>query len=92
MAATTGLSDKNRPGRRSHCEVRCRVGLKAGDFKLVTMIEKMRARIIELGGEIRFSTRVDDIHLDNGQVTGLTLSNGEKLETRHVVLAVGHSV
>jgi hypothetical protein len=55
------------------------------------MIEKMRARIIELGGEIRFSTRVDDIHLDNGQVTGLTLSNGEKLETRHVVLAVGHS-
>lgn len=62
-----------------------------GTFKLVTMIEKMRARIIELGGEIRFSTRVDDIHLDNGQVTGLTLSNGEKLETRHVVLAVGHS-
>ncbi|HCP96154.1 MAG TPA: hypothetical protein DIT74_00290, partial [Pseudoalteromonas sp.] len=35
-----------------------------GTFKLVTMIEKMRARIIELGGKIRFSTRVDDIHLD----------------------------
>jgi len=62
-----------------------------GTFKLVTMIEKMRARIIELGGEIRFSTRVDDIHIDDGQVTGLTLSNGEKLDTRHVVLAVGHS-
>ena len=62
-----------------------------GTFKLVTMIEKMRARIIELGGEIRFSTRVDDIHLDDGQVTGLTLSNGEQLNTRHVVLAVGHS-
>ena len=62
-----------------------------GTFKLVTMIEKMRARIIELGGEIRFSTRVDDIHLDDGQVTGLTLSNGEHIETRHVVLAVGHS-
>jgi len=62
-----------------------------GTFKLVTMIEKMRARIIELGGEIRFSTRVDDIHIDDGQVTGLTLSNGEKLKTRHVVLAVGHS-
>jgi uncharacterized FAD-dependent dehydrogenase len=62
-----------------------------GTFKLVTMIEKMRARIIELGGEIRFSTRVDDIHIDDGQVTGLTLSNGEKLNTRHVVLAVGHS-
>jgi len=32
-----------------------------GTFKLVTMIEKMRAKIIELGGEIRFSERVDDI-------------------------------
>lgn len=62
-----------------------------GTFKLVTMIEKMRAKIIELGGEIRFSTRVDDIHMQDGQITGLTLSNGEELKSRHVILAVGHS-
>ncbi|MDP2489617.1 NAD(P)/FAD-dependent oxidoreductase [Vibrio splendidus] len=62
-----------------------------GTFKLVTMIEKMRASIIELGGEIRFSTRVDDVHMEEGQITGLTLSNGEEIKTRHVVLAVGHS-
>ncbi|MDH5975437.1 NAD(P)/FAD-dependent oxidoreductase [Vibrio splendidus] len=62
-----------------------------GTFKLVTMIEKMRAFIIELGGEIRFSTRVDDVHMEDGQITGLTLSNGEEIKTRHVVLAVGHS-
>ncbi|MEZ8066421.1 NAD(P)/FAD-dependent oxidoreductase [Vibrio sp. 10N.222.54.F12] len=62
-----------------------------GTFKLVTMIEKMRASIIELGGEIRFSTRVDDVHMEDGQITGLTLSNGEKIKSRHVVLAVGHS-
>ncbi|PMO04677.1 hypothetical protein BCT19_03080 [Vibrio splendidus] len=62
-----------------------------GTFKLVTMIEKMRASIIELGGEIRFSTRVDDVHMENGQITGLTFSNGEEIKTRHVVLAVGHS-
>ncbi|MFA0440774.1 hypothetical protein BCU70_13720 [Vibrio sp. 10N.286.49.C2] len=62
-----------------------------GTFKLVTMIEKMRAKIIELGGEIRFSTRVDDIHMEEGQITGLTLSNGEVIQSRHVVLAVGHS-
>ncbi|MGY5540649.1 NAD(P)/FAD-dependent oxidoreductase [Vibrio brasiliensis] len=62
-----------------------------GTFKLVTMIEKMRAKIIELGGEIRFSTRVDDIHMDGEQITGLTLSNGEQIHSRYVVLAVGHS-
>ncbi|WP_394126634.1 NAD(P)/FAD-dependent oxidoreductase [Vibrio hepatarius] len=62
-----------------------------GTFKLVTMIEKMRATIIELGGEIRFSTRVDDIHMDGDQITGLTLSNGEEIKSRYVVLAVGHS-
>ncbi|MDC5811282.1 NAD(P)/FAD-dependent oxidoreductase [Vibrio europaeus] len=62
-----------------------------GTFKLVTMIEKMRAKIIELGGEIRFSTRVDDIHMDSEQITGLTLSNGEEIKSRYVVLAVGHS-
>ncbi|HCM2154279.1 TPA: NAD(P)/FAD-dependent oxidoreductase [Vibrio parahaemolyticus] len=62
-----------------------------GTFKLVTMIEKMRATIIELGGEIRFSTRVDDLHMEAGQITGVTLSNGEEIKSRHVVLAVGHS-
>ncbi|WP_329346156.1 NAD(P)/FAD-dependent oxidoreductase [Vibrio natriegens] len=62
-----------------------------GTFKLVTMIEKMRATIIELGGEIRFSTRVDDLHMEDGQITGVTLSNGEEIKSRHIVLAVGHS-
>ncbi|MGD1469939.1 NAD(P)/FAD-dependent oxidoreductase [Vibrio harveyi] len=62
-----------------------------GTFKLVTMIEKMRAKIIELGGEIRFSTRVDDLHMEDRQITGVTLSNGEEIKSRHVVLAVGHS-
>ena len=62
-----------------------------GTFKLVTMIEKMRATIIELGGEIRFSTRVDDIHMEDGQITGVTLSNGEEIKSRYVVLSVGHS-
>lgn len=62
-----------------------------GTFKLVNMVEKMRANIIALGGEVRFSTRVDDLLLTDGEVTGLQLSTGETLPCRHVVLAVGHS-
>jgi uncharacterized FAD-dependent dehydrogenase len=62
-----------------------------GTFKLVSMIEKMRAKIIELGGEIRFSTRVDQLHINNQQLEGVTLHNGDYLPCRHLVLAVGHS-
>ena len=39
-----------------------------GTFKLVTMVEKMRQTITELGGEIRFEQRVDDIKINDGKV------------------------
>lgn len=62
-----------------------------GTFKLVSMVEKMRATIIELGGEIRFSSKVKHLHLAQGQLTGVTLNNGEQLPCKHLVLAIGHS-
>jgi uncharacterized FAD-dependent dehydrogenase len=62
-----------------------------GTFRLVSMVEKMRAEMLSLGAEIRFETRVDDIDIENGQVRGLKLSTGDYLECDHVVLAVGHS-
>ncbi len=62
-----------------------------GTFKLVTMVEKMRAMIIELGGEIRFSARVDDLDIVDGKIKGLTLSNGDKIISDHIALAIGHS-
>jgi len=62
-----------------------------GTFKLVGMVEKMRATIQSLGGEIRFGSRVDDIVIENGLVTGVVLSNGNHIATNHLVLAVGHS-
>ena len=62
-----------------------------GTFRLVKMVELMRATIEELGGEIRFETRVTDMEIDNGRMRALHLSTGERLEADHVVLAVGHS-
>jgi uncharacterized FAD-dependent dehydrogenase len=62
-----------------------------GTFRLVSMIERMRQTITDLGGEIRFSQRVADLHIENGQVRGVTLADGERLHSDHVVLAVGHS-
>ena len=62
-----------------------------GTFRLVSMVEKMRAEIEALGGEIRFQQRVTDLHIDNGHVRGLTLADGSQIEADHVILALGHS-
>ncbi|MHB1057010.1 MAG: NAD(P)/FAD-dependent oxidoreductase [Rhodanobacter sp.] len=67
-----------------------------GTFRLVTMVENMRATIESLGGEIRFSQRVDDLLLEptadgQQQIRGVTLASGEQLRSDHVVLALGHS-
>ena len=67
-----------------------------GTFRLVTMVESLRAKIEGLGGEYCFQRRVVDIELEGGpddarRVRGLHLHTGEFLETEHVVLAVGHS-
>src|SRR3954465_1684486 len=62
-----------------------------GTFRLVKMIEEMRATIESLGGEFRFESRVDDLLIDNGQIRGVVLAGGESIATDHVVLAVGHS-
>ena len=62
-----------------------------GTFRLVKMVEAMRASIIELGGEVRFGQRVVDILRENDAIEGVILENGEQIATRHVVLAIGHS-
>ena len=62
-----------------------------GTFRLVSMVEKIRQEIIELGGEIRFESRVVDFDIQDGQIQGLNLSDGTYLATRHVILAIGHS-
>ncbi len=62
-----------------------------GTFRLVAMVEKMRAEIESLGGEIRFGQRVVDLRIVAGQVRGLVLASGEQIDAEHVVLALGHS-
>ena len=62
-----------------------------GTFRLVSMVEKIRADIAALGGEIRFQQHVTDLHIEGGHVRGLTLASGEQIRADHVVLALGHS-
>jgi len=62
-----------------------------GTFRLVSMVEHIRREIESLGGEIRFQSRVTGLHVEQGQVRGVRLANGEEISTDAVVLALGHS-
>ena len=62
-----------------------------GTFRLVKMVENIRAQIEALGGEIRFQQQVTDILIEAGQVRGLTLASGEQLRADQVIMALGHS-
>lgn len=68
-----------------------------GTFRLVKMVENMRAQIIALGGEVRFGQRVEALELDAQRhlralrVRDLASGQEHVLPTRHAVLALGHS-
>ena len=62
-----------------------------GTFRLTGVVENMRHQIEALGGEIRFQQRVTDVLIEDGQLTGVVLADGEQLNSRHVIMALGHS-
>ena len=62
-----------------------------GTFRLVTMVESLRATIESLGGEYRFQSKVTDLLIADGRIRGVRLESGEEIAADHVVLAVGHS-
>lgn len=62
-----------------------------GTLRLVSMVEKMRASILQAGGEIRFETKVSSLNLDKRQVVGVTLEDGSSIDSRYVIMAIGHS-
>ena len=67
-----------------------------GTFRLVSMVEAMRAKIEALGGEYRWQHRVEDFEIETAadgsrRLRGLHIDGGRHLAADHVVLAPGHS-
>jgi len=67
-----------------------------GTDKLVRIVRNMREKLIELGVDYRFETRVDDLLMINGAVAGvrttnLAMQSIDEHTATHVVLATGHS-
>jgi len=63
-----------------------------GTFRLVKMVENIRATIESLGGEYHWQSRVTGLDIDSERrVRGVMLANGKRIAANHVVLAIGHS-
>lgn len=62
-----------------------------GTDVLRDVVVNIRKRIIELGGEVRFESRVTDFIIENGQIMGVQVNGSEVIHANHVILAPGHS-
>ena len=63
-----------------------------GTDRLRTVVQNLRNEIIALGGEVRFSTKLEAIHMRDGQLRAVTLiRNGvpEEVDCGALVLAIG---
>lgn len=69
-----------------------------GTDVLRTVIVEIRSKIIKLGGEVRFGTRLESLHTEEGRLTGINVvsaSSGNEetyaIRTEALILAIGHS-
>ena len=62
-----------------------------GTDVLLTVVQNLRRRVVELGGEIRFNTQVVGLRKEDGKLTGLEIQGGEVIDCDQAILAIGHS-
>ena len=62
-----------------------------GTDVLLTVVQNIRKRIIDLGGEVRFNTQIIDILEQDGEITAVKTADGEEILCKQLVLAIGHS-
>lgn len=62
-----------------------------GTNKLPQIMQDMREKIIECGGEVLFEHKLTDFILKNNQIIGVQVNESTIIDTKHVILATGHS-
>ena len=62
-----------------------------GTDVLLTVVQNLRKRILELGGEVRFQTKAERLKLENGVLHGVVTDSGEEIPCDECILAIGHS-
>lgn len=62
-----------------------------GTDRLREVVKNIRAEILRLGGEIRFSSRISDLIIEDQRLTAVLLNEKETIPCSCLVLAIGHS-
>ena len=62
-----------------------------GTDVLLTVVQNLRQRVINLGGEVRFNTQVTGLLMDDEKLIGLKTASGEEIPCDTAILAIGHS-
>ncbi len=58
---------------------------------LVSVIKNMRNKIISMGGEFRYNTKLTDIIVKDNKIEEIIVNDKEHIKTDILVLAIGHS-
>ncbi|MBR5053694.1 MAG: FAD-binding protein [Bacteroidaceae bacterium] len=62
-----------------------------GTDRLPRVIENMRKTILSCGGEVHFQTKMTELIIEEGRVTGIKIQNDQEMRASAVILATGHS-
>jgi uncharacterized protein len=62
-----------------------------GTDKLREVVKNIRKKIISLGGEIKFNTKITDFLIDNNKIHAVISSSNQVFESEIVILALGGS-
>ncbi|MDE6017148.1 MAG: FAD-dependent oxidoreductase [Acetatifactor sp.] len=62
-----------------------------GTDVLCRVVRRMREKILEQGGQVRFESQVTDVDIRDGSVRGVEINHENYLPCEQLVLAVGHS-
>ena len=62
-----------------------------GTDKLREVVINLRNKIIDMGGEFRYNTKLTDLIISNNKISGIVVNDSEEIKTDTVFLALGHS-
>lgn len=75
----------------AHEEILFKAKPHIGSDVLKQVVAEIRRKIIGLGGEVRFKSKMTKLMIVNGKVTGIIINGKEEIDADIVILAIGHS-